>query len=148
MSETLMGLSRFFLFYDGTPPPVPLLLTHLLKILFIWLRDLIGLLQGRDDARQDAVMQQVFLLVNELFRAEQSTQSMNIRTYQVIPLSQRSGLLEWCEGTTPVGKTVDPLFVEFEKKYGGCSNGELWMVQLLRHLLPSHSDRYSVRTVI
>ncbi|XP_067946103.1 serine-protein kinase ATM-like isoform X2 [Watersipora subatra] len=61
------------------------------------------LCKGRDDARQDAVMQQVFLLVNELFRAEQSTQSMNIRTYQVIPLSQRSGLLEWCEGTTPVG---------------------------------------------
>ena len=88
------------------------------------------LLQGRDDLRQDAVMQQVFKLVNRLLAKEPSTskRGLNIRTYkvdhaasgvaspcgphaswlpsptQVIPLSQRSGVVEWCEGTQPLGE--------------------------------------------
>lgn len=61
-------------------------------------------IQGRDDTRQDAVMQQVFALVNELLSSDRNTRSLKIRTYRVIPLSQRSGLLEWCEGTVPLGK--------------------------------------------
>lgn len=61
-------------------------------------------LQGRDDTRQDAVMQQVFSLVNELLRSDQSARLLSIRTYKIIPLSQRSGLLEWCEGTMPIGR--------------------------------------------
>ena len=48
-------------------------------------------------------MQQVFSLVNELLRGDQSARSLSIRTYKIIPLSQRSGLLEWCEGTMPIG---------------------------------------------
>ena len=27
-----------------------------------------------------------------------------VRTYKVIPLSQRSGIVEWCEGTLPLGE--------------------------------------------
>ena len=30
-------------------------------------------------------------------------QSLKIRTYRIVPLSQRSGLLEWCSNTTPIG---------------------------------------------
>nr|VZI31142.1 unnamed protein product [Spirometra erinaceieuropaei] len=32
-----------------------------------------------------------------------SRQPMRIRTYTVIPLARRSGLIEWCEGTVPLG---------------------------------------------
>ncbi|VDN14724.1 unnamed protein product [Dibothriocephalus latus] len=32
-----------------------------------------------------------------------SPQPMRIRTYTVIPLARRSGLIEWCEGTVPLG---------------------------------------------
>ncbi|OAD57559.1 Serine-protein kinase ATM [Eufriesea mexicana] len=39
------------------------------------------LIKGRDDLRQDAVMQQVF---------------------NVVPLTQRSGILEWCDNTMPI----------------------------------------------
>ena len=144
--------------------------------------------QGKDDLRQDAVMQQVFVLVNRLLRKEPATckRRLSIRTYkvglsvclscvvslrsvrlffwslfpshnsptpsptlhtlsthsphthiltihshpclysqpshisliphsypfpipistpsQVIPLSQRSGIVEWCEGTQPLGE--------------------------------------------
>lgn len=49
-------------------------------------------------------MQQVFSLVNELLHSNQSSSSLTLRTYKVIPLSQRSGLLEWCEGTIPLGE--------------------------------------------
>ena len=51
-------------------------------------------------------MQQVFILVNRLLQKEHtsSKRNLSIRTYKVIPLSQRSGIVEWCEGTTPLGE--------------------------------------------
>ena len=63
------------------------------------------LVKGKDDLRQDAVMQQVFILVNRLLVREPVTRKrkLSIRTYKVIPLSQRSGIVEWCEGTVPLG---------------------------------------------
>ena len=59
-------------------------------------------LLGRDDLRQDTVMQQIFLLVNVLLRKRRETRerNLNIRTYKVIPLTKMSGLLEWVENTT------------------------------------------------
>ena len=30
-------------------------------------------------------------------------ESLKIRTYRIVPLSQRSGLLEWCSNTMPIG---------------------------------------------
>ncbi|KAJ8315048.1 hypothetical protein KUTeg_007198 [Tegillarca granosa] len=56
--------------------------------------------QGRDDLRQDAVMQQVFGMVNTLLDKNQETRKrkLQIRQYKI------SGLLEWCEGTIPIGE--------------------------------------------
>ncbi|XP_022082003.1 serine-protein kinase ATM-like isoform X2 [Acanthaster planci] len=64
------------------------------------------LVKGKDDLRQDAVMQQVFALVNRLLQRNQETRKrrLRIRRYKIVPLSQRSGLLEWCEGTMPLGE--------------------------------------------
>jgi len=63
------------------------------------------LVKGRDDLRQDAVMQQVFGVVNKLLMDNTETKSLNLtmRTYKVVPLSQKSGLLQWCDGTIPLG---------------------------------------------
>jgi len=57
--------------------------------------------KGRDDLRQDAVMQQVFVLVDTLLRRNPSTRTrmLSIRTYKAIPLTPRSGLLEWVDNT-------------------------------------------------
>ena len=64
------------------------------------------LVKGSDDLRQDAVMQQFFATVNELIKINNS-QSINklneIRTYKIIPLSQKSGVLEWCQNTITIG---------------------------------------------
>lgn len=48
------------------------------------------LLKGKDDLRQDAVMQQVFGAVNELLRSDKTTSQnkMDIRTYRIVPLSK------------------------------------------------------------
>uniref|UniRef100_A0A2K6FTV4 non-specific serine/threonine protein kinase n=1 Tax=Propithecus coquereli TaxID=379532 RepID=A0A2K6FTV4_PROCO len=61
---------------------------------------------GRDDLRQDAVMQQVFQMCNMLLQRNTETRKrkLTICTYKVVPLSQRSGVLEWCTGTVPIGE--------------------------------------------
>ena len=52
-------------------------------------RQLPQLLKGKDDLRQDAVMQQLFTVVNRLLDKDELTrhQSMNLRTYKVVPLT-------------------------------------------------------------
>ncbi|XP_075707708.1 serine-protein kinase ATM [Rhinoderma darwinii] len=64
------------------------------------------LVKGRDDLRQDAVMQQVFQMCNTLLQRDSETRKrkLSIRRYKVVPLSQRSGVLEWCFGTVPIGE--------------------------------------------
>ncbi|KAG0417082.1 hypothetical protein HPB47_005900, partial [Ixodes persulcatus] len=63
------------------------------------------LVKGRDDLRQDAVMQQAFELVNQLLRQQdghhKGAGKLRVRTYKVVPLSRRSGLVQWCKGTQP-----------------------------------------------
>ncbi|XP_053342610.1 serine-protein kinase ATM isoform X1 [Clarias gariepinus] len=69
------------------------------------------LVKGQDDLRQDAVMQQVFQMCSTLLQRNADTRrrKLNIRRYKVVPFSQRSGVLEWCSGTVPIGEfLVDP----------------------------------------
>ncbi|XP_049286368.1 serine/threonine-protein kinase ATM [Anopheles funestus] len=63
------------------------------------------LLKGKDDMRQDAVMQQVFGILNILLRHDEETahRKLSVRTYKVVPLSRQSGILEWCNNTMPIG---------------------------------------------
>lgn len=64
------------------------------------------LLKGHDDLRQDAVMQQVFAVVNQLLGQDTAPgqHSLAVRCYKVVPLSQRSGLIEWCADTQPLAE--------------------------------------------
>ena len=53
------------------------------------------LVKGKDDLRQDAVMEQVFGLLNQLLSQNPQTvkRKLTVKTYKVVPLSQRSGVL-------------------------------------------------------
>lgn len=62
------------------------------------------LIKGQDDLRQDAVMQQVFTIMNSLLTVNKQTKNLLIRTYKIVPLSMRSGILEWVENTMPIGE--------------------------------------------
>eukprot|EP00043_Microstomoeca_roanoka_P019528 m.221775 g.221775 ORF g.221775 m.221775 type:complete len:3224 (+) comp17013_c0_seq1:75-9746(+) len=67
-----------------------------------WYKEVI---KGNDDSRQDAVMQQVFGMMNKWLMADPECQrrAMQIRTYKIVPLSSTVGVLEWCTGTVPLG---------------------------------------------
>lgn len=62
------------------------------------------LLKGKDDLRQDAIMQQVFTIMNGMLKCHKDAKKrrLNVKTYKVVPLSQRSGLLEWCSDSVPL----------------------------------------------
>ncbi|XP_010570895.1 PREDICTED: serine-protein kinase ATM isoform X4 [Haliaeetus leucocephalus] len=77
------------------------------------------LVKGRDDLRQDAVMQQVFQMCNTLLQQNTETRKrkLTIRRYKVVPLSQRSGVLEWCSGTTPIGEFLVNVNEGAHKRY-------------------------------
>ncbi|XP_022135092.1 serine/threonine-protein kinase ATM isoform X3 [Momordica charantia] len=61
---------------------------------------------GNDDLRQDAVMEQFFGLVNTFLQNHQDTRKrrLGIRTYKVVPFTPSAGVLEWVDGTIPLGE--------------------------------------------
>ncbi|KAF2138836.1 uncharacterized protein K452DRAFT_320941 [Aplosporella prunicola CBS 121167] len=64
---------------------------------------------GNDDLRQDAIMEQVFEHVSQLLQNHTVTRLRNlrIRTYRVIPLSNRSGVIEFVQNTMAVMSYLD-----------------------------------------
>lgn len=69
------------------------------------------LVKGDDDIRQDAVMQQVFATVNTIFsnqskKSTSSNRNLHICTYSCVPMSPRSGVLEWVMDTMPISPFI------------------------------------------
>ncbi|EJD07243.1 uncharacterized protein FOMMEDRAFT_100399 [Fomitiporia mediterranea MF3/22] len=60
--------------------------------------------EGNDDLRQDAVMEQVFELCNQVLNRDRQTRKreLSIRSYKVIPLAAQAGLLEFVGNTRPL----------------------------------------------
>lgn len=76
--------------------------------------------------RQDAVMEQVFDLVNIVLRRDRETRKRNlrIRGYKVIPLATQAGLLEFVENTTPLQiwlQAAHPRYVLSYRQYTNAS---------------------------
>eukprot|EP00958_Prasinococcus_capsulatus_P000238 scaffold18_cov401-Prasinococcus_capsulatus_cf.AAC.18 len=65
---------------------------------------------GDDDLRQDAVMQQLFGLVNKLLQQNPRTRTRNLQvgTYKVIPFTPDAGLVEWVDNTTTLYQYLAP----------------------------------------
>ncbi|KAF4352465.1 hypothetical protein F8388_012166 [Cannabis sativa] len=61
---------------------------------------------GNDDLRQDAVMEQFFGLVNTFLQNHRDTwkRRLGVRTYKVVPFTPSAGVLEWVNGTLPLGE--------------------------------------------
>jgi ataxia telangiectasia mutated family protein len=62
------------------------------------------LVKGKDDLRQDAVMEQVFGVLNVLLAKERDARirDLQMRTYKVIPMAANSGVLQWVTNTKPM----------------------------------------------
>ncbi|XP_069615249.1 serine-protein kinase ATM [Ranitomeya imitator] len=99
------------------------------------------LVKGRDDLRQDAVMQQVFQMCNTLLQRDSETRKrkLSIRRYKVVPLSQRSGVLEWCSGTVPIGEYLVNADDGAHKRY---RPGDYSSLQCQRKLMEVQGARF------
>ncbi|KZT55265.1 hypothetical protein CALCODRAFT_357633 [Calocera cornea HHB12733] len=73
--------------------------------------------EGGDDLRQDAVMEQVFELVNHLLQGDLHTRQrhLQMRTYRVIPLASQAGMLEFVENTIPLGSWLQAAHQRYHK---------------------------------
>ncbi|ODV93192.1 hypothetical protein PACTADRAFT_82550 [Pachysolen tannophilus NRRL Y-2460] len=71
---------------------------------------------GSDDLRQDAIMEQVFEKVNNLFLKDKETRSRNlaIRTYKVIPLGPQAGVIEFVRNSLPLNDILKPLHEKYD----------------------------------
>ena len=63
---------------------------------------------GSDDLRQDAVLSKIFEAVNLILKKDITTRkrALSVRTYKVIPLGKRAGVIEWVQDTTPIGDYI------------------------------------------
>lgn len=76
-----------------------------------------GLLKGgRDDMRQDAIMEQVFCRVNQYFKQDVETKrrGLSIRTYNVVPLGPQAGMIEFVLNTESLQDILIPLHAQDE----------------------------------
>jgi ataxia telangiectasia mutated family protein len=59
------------------------------------------LVKGKDDLRQDFIMELILGHVSQLLQNQ--SHRMRLRTYNVLPLTPAAGLIEWVENTTSFG---------------------------------------------
>jgi ataxia telangiectasia mutated family protein len=93
--ETISRLKPFYELVGGINSPKRLLCTTSKG------REVKILLKGRDDLRQDAILEQVFSVFNTLFKAFPATQrrGLNVPCYNVVPLAPTTGLIQWVDET-------------------------------------------------
>ncbi|AMD20463.1 HDL281Wp [Eremothecium sinecaudum] len=66
---------------------------------------------GDDDLRQDAIMEQVFKQVNKLLLSNRNTRKckLRVRTYEVIPLGPRAGIIEFAQNSRSLHEVLTEL---------------------------------------
>ncbi|KAJ6493513.1 hypothetical protein C8R47DRAFT_1118464 [Mycena vitilis] len=74
--------------------------------------------EGNDDLRQDAVMEQVFTLVNTVLQSDRETsrRKLNVRGYTIVPLGAQAGVLEFVINTTPMQPWLQAAHPKYHKK--------------------------------
>jgi len=69
-----------------------------------------GQFKGDDELRQDAVMEQVFEMTNRILSRDRKTKARDLRfrRYTVIPLPNRSGVMEFVGDSMAIGEYLKP----------------------------------------
>ncbi|WVQ63855.1 uncharacterized protein L199_002011 [Kwoniella botswanensis] len=75
------------------------------------------LFKAEDEVRQDAVMEQVFTMTNDLLIRDRQAKARNLRfrTYNVVPLPERTGIIEFVEGTRGIGEWLKPAHMKYRQ---------------------------------
>lgn len=81
-------------------------------------RDYPFLVKGGEDLRQDQRIEQLFGVMNMILSQDTacSQRSLALRTYQVIPITSRIGLIEWMENTCTLKDFLSSRRTEQEQK--------------------------------
>ncbi|KAG8442079.1 hypothetical protein GDO86_011029, partial [Hymenochirus boettgeri] len=90
-------------------------------------RDYPFLVKGGEDLRQDQRIEQLFDIMNIILSndAACSQRHMQLKTYQVIPMTKRIGLIEWLEKTCTLKEFILGSMTENEEKNYNSKNGPL-----------------------
>ncbi|XP_052181201.1 serine/threonine-protein kinase ATM isoform X3 [Diospyros lotus] len=103
---------------------------------------------GNDDLRQDAVMEQFFGLVNTFLRNHRDAwkRRLGIRTYKVVPFTPSAGVLEWVNGTFPLGE-----YLIGSTRNGGAHGrygvGDWTFLKCREHMMKEHNKRKTFQEV-
>ncbi|XP_062849596.1 DNA-dependent protein kinase catalytic subunit [Trichomycterus rosablanca] len=81
-------------------------------------RDHPFLVKGGEDLRQDQRIEQLFGIMNIILNQDAacSQRSLTLRTYQVVPITSRIGLIEWMENTCTLKEFLSSRRTEQEQK--------------------------------
>ncbi|KAM4719019.1 DNA-dependent protein kinase catalytic subunit isoform 2-T2 [Anableps anableps] len=79
------------------------------------------LVKGGEDLRQDQRIEQLFAVMNIVLSHDTSCtrRGLRLRTYQVIPITTRIGLIEWMENTCTLKEFLYNTMMEEEKQEAG-----------------------------
>lgn len=67
------------------------------------------LVKGGEDLRLDQRVQQLFQIMNTIFRDDPAcmNRDLNIKTFNVVPITNRLGTLEWVDNTEPLKNIIN-----------------------------------------
>ena len=67
------------------------------------------LVKGGEDLRLDQRVEQLFQIMNSIFKDDPYCQNrdLNIKTFKVVPITNRLGTLEWVDNTEPMKNLIN-----------------------------------------
>jgi DNA-dependent protein kinase catalytic subunit len=76
------------------------------------------LIKGGEDLRLDQRVQQLFGIMNRIFSEDPvcENRNLNLKTFKVIPITNRLGSLEWVDNTEPMKALISK---EHQRLEGG-----------------------------
>ncbi|EDV28309.1 uncharacterized protein TRIADDRAFT_20924, partial [Trichoplax adhaerens] len=82
-------------------------------------KEYLFLVKCGEDLRLDQRIEQLFCVMNEILAQDSicSQQDLRLRTYQVIPITQRLGLIEWMKNTITLKEFVTDAMEDHEKQH-------------------------------
>jgi hypothetical protein len=103
------------------------------------------MIKGGEDLRLDQRIQQVFTVMNRIFQSspECARSNLSLKTFEIVPITKRLGLLEWVSNTEPLRSIID---FELDKHYKIKGIGQTHANHLrktwLRSLAAASDDNY------
>jgi DNA-dependent protein kinase catalytic subunit len=95
-------------------------------------REHMFLVKAGEDLRMDQRMEELFEVMNGILMEDPacSQRGLSLKTYQVIPMTPRIGMIEWVQNTKPLKDFMQSALTDDEKK--SYANAGKWQVQWMQ----------------